>query len=96
MKLIVFLLKMSWRMALLAALVGAVSGAASAGLVALISHALETRKPLFDDPHRPFRGPLRGDLADATRVTDAPLRADRQFHLPVAARPVPAHPGVAA
>lgn len=40
MKLLVLLLKASWRVALLAALIGAVSGGASAGLVALISACL--------------------------------------------------------
>ena len=45
MKLIFFLLKISWRIALLAALIGALSGAASAGLVALISHALGGANP---------------------------------------------------
>ncbi len=42
MKLIFFLLRASWRIVLLAALVGGVSGAASVALVALISHALAT------------------------------------------------------
>ncbi len=45
MKLVFFLLKASWRIALLAGLIGAVSGAASAGLVALISHALGGSNP---------------------------------------------------
>ncbi len=45
MKLIVFLLKASWRVALLAGLIGAASGASSAGLVALISHALNGPAP---------------------------------------------------
>ncbi len=45
MKLIVFLLKVSWRIALLAGLIGAVSGAASAGLVALTSYVLGSANP---------------------------------------------------
>jgi putative ATP-binding cassette transporter len=42
MKLILFLLRASWRVVLMAALVGGVSGAASVGLVVMISHRLET------------------------------------------------------
>ncbi len=42
MKLILFLLRASWRVVLLAALVGGVSGAASVGLVAMILHTLDT------------------------------------------------------
>jgi putative ATP-binding cassette transporter len=41
MKLILFLLRASWRIALLAGLIGAVSGGASAALVAVISRSLE-------------------------------------------------------
>lgn len=41
MKLIFFLLRASWRVALLAALIGAISGGASAALVAVISRTLE-------------------------------------------------------
>ncbi len=41
MKLIIFLLRASWRIALLAGLIGAASGGASAALVAVISRTLE-------------------------------------------------------
>lgn len=45
MRLIFFLLRASWRVALLAALIGAASGGASAALVAVISRSLEQADP---------------------------------------------------
>ncbi|MGD0897343.1 MAG: cyclic peptide export ABC transporter [Thermoguttaceae bacterium] len=45
MRVIIFLLRASWRVALLAGLIGALSGAASAALVALISYALRGPDP---------------------------------------------------
>jgi putative pyoverdin transport system ATP-binding/permease protein len=59
MKLILFLLRSSWRVVLLAGLVGGISGAASVGLVVMILHTLE----LLKAPNVPSSVELMGVFA---------------------------------
>lgn len=47
MKLITFLLQLSWRMVAIAAVTGFISGISSAGLIALISHAVSNQSDSF-------------------------------------------------
>ena len=75
MRLILFLLRASWHIVLLAGVVGAASGAASVALVAMILHTLrDPQRRLVGRACGSVRGPVRRRPADADRFPDALCR----------------------
>ena len=100
MKLILFLLRASWRVVLLAAVIGGISGAASVALVAMIMKTLNE----MANGHAAAAGELVGYfvaicvviLLTASRLPSAPFPAHANVDRPTAIGALPADSRIAA